>query len=118
MKIKYTGGSKWNRVTHNRKHYFFTKENNRTIETEDQALVDHISGMRNSQYQFVVEEDEKKKEERIAKEKAEAEEQKKIKKEEVEAEKAKKAEAKKLKAERKAKKKQKAEAKKKAKGGK
>lgn len=47
MKIRYTGGRSRYEVTLNRKSYHFTPENEKILETEDQALVNFIFGLPN-----------------------------------------------------------------------
>ncbi len=57
VKIRYIGGRAWFQVAFNRKKYYFTKENNRTLEIKDQATVNHIFSLGNrTQFEVVVEE--------------------------------------------------------------
>ena len=70
------GGRAWNKVSFGRKNYFFSQENDRILETEDQELVDHISSMRNNQYQFVVESKEEAVEKKVDEPKKESGEEK------------------------------------------
>lgn len=56
MKIRYIGGRSRYDVALNRKSYYFTPENNRILDTEDQHLIDYIFHLPNSaEFQVVVE---------------------------------------------------------------
>ena len=62
MKIKYIGGRSSFEVTLNRKAYYFNKENNRTLEINNQGLINYIFSLHN-RYEFIVVDEDVKKEE-------------------------------------------------------
>lgn len=47
MRIKYTGGRSWLKVTLNRESYIFTKENGRMLDITNQAVINHILSLPN-----------------------------------------------------------------------
>ncbi len=56
MRIRYVGGRSQYTITFNRKKFYFTKENDSTIEVTDQKLANYIGRLtNNSQFEFVVE---------------------------------------------------------------
>ena len=56
MLIKYIGGRSRFEVSLNRKPYYFTPENNKTVNIEDQAVINYIFGLPNRQEFTVVDE--------------------------------------------------------------
>ena len=47
MKILYTGGKTWLKVTLNRESLYFTKENGRAAETDNPAMINYIFSLPN-----------------------------------------------------------------------
>lgn len=56
MKIRYIGGRTHYAVSLNRKSYYFTLENNRTLDIKDQSVINHIFSLSNrAEFQVVAE---------------------------------------------------------------
>ena len=57
MKIRYIGGRSRYDVSFNRKPYYFTPENNRTLDIKDQVVVNYIFSLPNrAEFEAVMEE--------------------------------------------------------------
>ncbi len=57
MRVVYKGGRTWYEVVLNRKSYIFTKENNRTLDISDQAVINYIFSLPNrGEFSVLVEE--------------------------------------------------------------
>ena len=62
MKIIYTGGRTWLKVTLNRESLYFTKENGRAAVTDNPAMINHIFSLPNrGEFRVAMEEQEKRK---------------------------------------------------------
>ena len=62
MRILYTGGRTWLKVTLNRESLYFTKENGRAVEIDNSAMINHIFNLPNrGEFRVAMEEQEKRK---------------------------------------------------------
>ena len=56
MKIRYRGKRSWHKVTYERKSFYFTKVNQKTLEINDQKVINHIFSLGNrTEFEAVVE---------------------------------------------------------------
>lgn len=57
MRIKYKGGRTHLKISLNRKPYYFTPENNRILDIQDQAVINYIFSLpNNAEFEAVMEE--------------------------------------------------------------
>ena len=57
MKIRYKGGRSHYEVSYNRKPYYFTLQNNRTVDIQEQAVINYIFSLPNrTEFEAVIEE--------------------------------------------------------------
>lgn len=56
MRIRYTGGRSRYEVNYNRTPFYFTPENNHTLDIQDQKVINYIFSLPNREFEAVMEE--------------------------------------------------------------